>query len=726
MVSAELTGNNQIKVQFSEEAEKTSAENINNYQLSANHSGIIVIQSALQDAVDARIVWLSTPTLQTDTFRLQVTGIKDSEGLNMSASEFSFVYSQAPQKGDIVFSEIMSDPTPSHGLPDVEFIEIYNRSDKAFFTESWTLTVGSSEILLPVKRMESNTYVLLLNAKDTSLMSNYHPRWVLSKSMSLPNSKGYLQLKSANTVLDALTYSYKWQDTEKQSGGYSLERIDLNNLCQSAYNWTSSAATIGGTPASENSINAENIDTVGLLLASYQTLSSKHVKLIFNKNIDENNFTYSAQFSFNTANSVLSKTLNQNEVDLYLSQALEKQQELKINLLSDWCGNVLDTILVLRYQSLQVEAFDRTSEQSFVLTFSEAPDETSASNVNNYLLNNQPAVTVYPDPDDYKIYHILYANALESNTQYQLKVQNIMDSEGEYMPDTVLVFYYYVPQTSNLIINEVLYKPQTNASEFIEILNNSDKDINLKEVYLWQYNADGELSKAIPLVDSSLYLPDGQYGILTPDSIGVKDFYTVPTTAMWILNKHLPSLSDSSILVLKNNHEQTIDSIFYTDKWQFSYLISTKGVSLERVNPLLPAYTQGNWQSAAETAGWATPGSQNSQYSAVVADTVSVVSLSSETISPDNDGRDDRLTIYYNLDDDGYQLIARVMDSNGRQVAKIANNKLLGKSGELYWDGLLTDGTTAQPGIYVIYFKFFKADGSIKTDRKVVVIAQKF
>ena len=294
------------------------------------------------------------------------------------------------------------------------------------------------------------------------------------------------------------------------------------------------------------------------------------------------------------------------------------------------------------------------------------------------------------------------------------------------MPDTSLQFFYYVPQKQNLAINEVLYNPQSGGNEFIELYNLSQNAINLKDVYLNQYSTANELKSLIQISDSTKTLNSGEYIILTKDSSGVQKFYDTPEHASWLINTKLPTLSNEGTLVIKNIHNQIIDSIKYDDNWQFAFLTNTKGVSLERLNPALEALNEGNWQSAAETAGWATPGALNSQYSENTADTVSLISLSSQNFSPDNDGHEDRLTTNYHLDENGYQLIAKVMDANGKVVAQIANNELLGTQGEIYWDGILHDGSLIKPGIYVIFFKFFKQDGSIKTERKVITVNHKF
>ena len=41
---------------------------------------------------------------------------------------------------DIIFSEILADPTPKAGLPETEFVELFNRSEFAFDLSGWKIT----------------------------------------------------------------------------------------------------------------------------------------------------------------------------------------------------------------------------------------------------------------------------------------------------------------------------------------------------------------------------------------------------------------------------------------------------------------------------------------------------------------------------------------------------------------------------------------------------------
>ena len=72
--------------------------------------------------------------------------------------------------GSIVFSEIMADPSPMVGLPDVEYIELYNRGDVSCSVKGWTLQVGDRVCILPDVVIRAGGYVVLLSSRvDVSM-----------------------------------------------------------------------------------------------------------------------------------------------------------------------------------------------------------------------------------------------------------------------------------------------------------------------------------------------------------------------------------------------------------------------------------------------------------------------------------------------------------------------------------------------------------------------------
>ena len=148
------------------------------------------------------------------------------------------------------------------------------------------------------------------------------------------------------------------------------------------------------------------------------------------------------------------------------------------------------------------------------------------------------------------------------------------------------------------------------------------------------------------------------------------------------------------------------------------------GVSLERIHFDRPTSDRTNWHSASASAGYATPGYKNSQFSQPV-DADKEVIVHPEVFSPDNDGVDDVLNITYRFDSQGLTASVHIFDSQGRLVKNLVGNELLGTEGTFSWDGRTEDNQKASIGIYIIYFEAFGVNGELKKHKRTAVLAGK-
>jgi flagellar hook assembly protein FlgD len=143
------------------------------------------------------------------------------------------------------------------------------------------------------------------------------------------------------------------------------------------------------------------------------------------------------------------------------------------------------------------------------------------------------------------------------------------------------------------------------------------------------------------------------------------------------------------------------------------------------VNPNSETNRASNWQSAAQTIGFGTPGLQNSVFR-LESITESEVSLSSKRFTPNNDGVDDRLLINFNLKETGYWVNIRIFNSMGKQIRKLASNISIAQEDQLYWDGLGSNKERLPIGIYVVYIELFNEAGDVKNFKKTCVLGGKF
>ena len=176
--------------------------------------------------------------------------------------------------------------------------------------------------------------------------------------------------------------------------------------------------------------------------------------------------------------------------------------------------------------------------------------------------------------------------------------------------------------------------------------------------------------------------------------------------------------------MLKDLKGNIIDSIMYKESWHNKNFLSTKNISLEKINPNLDGNNPMNWSSSVNIQG-ATPGKINSIYSEnkVSAENISI---SPNPFSPDNDGFEDFAIINYHLTQKTSQVRIKIYDNRGRLLRNLLNNQPSGSSGSVVFDGLEEDGTPFRMGIYIVLIEALnETSGVLETLKTVVVVARK-
>lgn len=177
-------------------------------------------------------------------------------------------------------------------------------------------------------------------------------------------------------------------------------------------------------------------------------------------------------------------------------------------------------------------------------------------------------------------------------------------------------------------------------------------------------------------------------------------------------------------MVLLTPWEIILDEFTYSSELHFALLNTTDGVSLERISYDQPAASPGNWHSAAQNVGFATPAYQNSQFMKAP-ESGDEVLISPEIFSPDNDGYNDQLSIVCNFTEPGYSVTIRIFDSNGRPVRLLVRNEPAGTGNQFMWDGITDEREKAPIGIYIIHVEVFNLGGKVKQFRKTAVLGGK-
>jgi len=286
----EVISNKKLQLNFSEPLDDNTAFKVENYLLNGT---VNPAKAALgtNDKTKVQLVF-DVPFENGRLNSLLVTGIEDSVGNKTDSLRFEFIYFQqeVASPNDVVINEIMQDPSPALQLPEIEYLELYNRSNKTFSLKDWTLSDSRSSTNLDSIILFPNEYLILCPAGGIEEFEPFGKVLGVRNWPTLNNNLDSLSLKSKRDILIyEIAYSRAWfEDEEKENGGYSLEQINPASLCaEQGFNWTGSQDEDGGTPGRVNSVLSEApLEPLNLLTLSLK--SDLELQLVFNQPIDSN------------------------------------------------------------------------------------------------------------------------------------------------------------------------------------------------------------------------------------------------------------------------------------------------------------------------------------------------------------------------------------------------------------------------------------------------------
>jgi hypothetical protein len=247
----------------------------------------------------------------------------------------------------IVVNEIMADPTPLVGLPDAEWIELFNAGKDPVRLKDWKLNAGTSVKVLPDTVIPAGQFIIVCSAKTAPEMNKFGKTIVLTTFPVLRNSGNLLTLIDAtDSIVDKIDYSDSWYgNSTKKNGGWSLERIDPERVCGQQANWRASNHPSGGTPGSINSIYALNKDVTRPQINSAFTVSTRMAEIVFSEAMDtlslKNRKNYSLSGGWGTPDSIIVK--DGQTIHLIWGRSFQTNLTYILTLgeLSDPCGNKL-------------------------------------------------------------------------------------------------------------------------------------------------------------------------------------------------------------------------------------------------------------------------------------------------------------------------------------------------------------------------------------------------
>jgi hypothetical protein len=278
----------------------------------------------------------------------------------------------------------------------------------------------------------------------------------------------------------------------------------------------------------------------------------------------------------------------------------------------------------------------------------------------------------------------------------------------------------------DILISEVLFNPVSGGSDYVEIYNNSGKEISTNRLYLASRDNKLVLTQIYLLSKSKRMIFPDNYLALTKDTNGVFPWFKIKCRECFLQMEKFPSYNnDFDYVVLLDENMQVIDELFYSEKMHHLLLAEEKGISLERISFKTETNDIKNWHSASTTSGYGTPGYQNSQFEIEDIQTPKIT-FSPESFSPNFDGYNDEYQINFELQKPGFVANISIFDAAGRFVMKLANNEILGTSGTIVWNGEDQRGQRQNLGVYVVLVEIFNTSGEVYRYKDGVVLTDVF
>ena len=357
LLSAESTSATMVDVYFAEPLDPAS---VSAADFSIDNS-IGTAAAASVDGADPALVHLTfSNTLQNGvTYLLTVANVSNLAGTILTEASVSFFYyipvAIAPY--DIIINEIYPDPTPSLGLPEAEYIELYNRSEKVISLEGMLLSSGETvPPVLPAVLLLPGSYVVVYKDLPGISFGNLGDTIALESFVTLSNESDEIFLSTAaGEIIDIVRYDLSWYgSTSKQDGGWSLERISPARPCDGAQNWIASENGSGGTPGQPNSVLSNDTDTGGPRPYTVFPVATDTVLLRFNEALSAATAVLSSNYSLDPFVGISYVVFDQGTPDfvkIVLATPLQPNTTYTLtvnNALEDCLGNPVAGVFSLR------------------------------------------------------------------------------------------------------------------------------------------------------------------------------------------------------------------------------------------------------------------------------------------------------------------------------------------------------------------------------------------
>lgn len=323
----------------------------------------------------------------------------------------------------------------------------------------------------------------------------------------------------------------------------------------------------------------------------------------------------------------------------------------------------------------------------------------------------------------------------------RLRVTGIRDRVGNQLGRATLPLAYR-PASGTVILNEILYAPRAddyddrpNQVEYVELRSRTDRFLSLNGLFVTDRPDETGVADTLRLGRKAVLSPRG-YGVLAaaPDDAAAparsqlaRAFPEAPLAADSVAvllagTARLGLTNDGGLVRLHRADGRRVAEVRYRPDWHAPGLDDPTGTALERISPTADAQAPDNWTSSPAPAG-GTPGTRNAVGLPPPSDSSTARTARLHVApSPFSVERDGAARIRYRLDTAPSLVRARIFDARGRAVRTLEDARLVGRSGELVWNGRDDTGHRVRVGVYIVLLEAVQAGSGTVTQLKEPVI----
>jgi len=232
------------------------------------------------------------------------------------------------------------------------------------------------------------------------------------------------------------------------------------------------------------------------------------------------------------------------------------------------------------------------STQTLQLIFNERLDQTG-----NYGITNNTISSIVQTAAD--TVELSLGSPLQNDQDYTLSIGNATDIFDNTIVSIDTSFTFYDPSpvdSGDVAINEFMYAPPANSSEYIEIYNHSDKSLDLQGWTL----SDNRDSFEGTISNGQFIVPPYSFVVVAPDNTIESEYATIALLTMG----DFPALNNGGDkIIIRDKNGELLDSLGYTSNW------GGDEIALERRTVDVSGSYQSNWGDSPN--GFGTPGSSN-------------------------------------------------------------------------------------------------------------------